>query len=403
MDNAEPISDSGGILFSMSKRSRRMALRTSRQSRSGRSSSDTPVLRASSIPDLLGSIPAMFGFHPSRSLVVIAMKGKRVHFQVRTDLPGLKYVDACAQNLMPTLLDQEPDGVLLVAYVEPQDNNEVHEEERLAADGLVESIRGRLRAENIEVREAVRCDGTRYWSYLCDNEACCPSVGTPYAIESTSTMANAVFNGLEVLPDRGALERRFGPVQGQLRGRMEEATAEAVAEISEAHGIFLGGETVADRFHIRRTQLLRAGADYVEGLLGDLDPRRAETLSDDHAARLMVWMRLLPVRDLAWSYITEANAEDHLALWTAVVRRAVPPFEPAPLCLAGFSAWRRGSGAQAACAIGRVVQIAPDYSLGNLLGDLLERCVPPSAWHEFDDAVIQAPFGSRADDVPTNC
>ena len=312
------------------------------------------------------------------------------------DLPALDHVDACADNMMGPLLAQQPDGVLLVAYVDPAANDDACGAGRSEADALVGAMRGRLAASGVDVREAVRCDGSRYWSYVCDNEACCPSDGTPYEIDATSTMAGAVFNGVEVLPDRDALKRRFDPVEGELRERMEEATGEVVEEIAKAHGIFLGGQKVADRFHTGRTALLQAGAGYVEGLLGDLDPGLAAALDDETAARLLVWLRLLPVRDLAWSLITEENARDQLALWTSVARRAVPPFEPAPLCLAGFSAWRAGDGAQAACALDRATEVAPGYSLTELLMGLLERCISPNEWREFDQAVIREPFESTA-------
>lgn len=373
----------------MSKRSRRTALRNVQSARS-ESASDTPTLRAFSTPDLLGAIPAMFGFHPQRSLVALALTDKQVSFQLRSDLPALDCAEACADNLMPPLLRARPDDVVLVAYVDPQPGDGARGAGRSEADALVDAMRSRLGSENIYIRDAVCCDGSRYWSYLCDNAECCPPEGTPYAIDETATMAAAVFNGRQILPDRGALERRFEPVQGERRAQMEQATTRVVGEIAKAHGIFLGGQTLADQLHTGRSALLRAGAEYVEGLLSDLDTERAGTLDDDTAAALMVWSRLLPVRDLAWSFITDANAKDHLALWTEVARRAVPPFEPAPLCLAGFSAWLSGDGAQAACALGRVKEIAPDYSLGNLLYGLLERCVPPSAWREFDDETIRA-------------
>lgn len=400
--------------WGMSKRSRRTALRTIRQSRSDRPSNEVPVLRASSIPDLLGSVPALFGFHPQRSLAVLTMKGKRIGFRARTDLPAPEYADACAHNLMGSILAQsaKPDGVLLVAYVDPASDADACGEDRAAADSLVEAMRTRLTDERIEVREAVCCDGSRYWSYLCDDERCCPSEGTPYSIESTSTMANAVFNGLEVLPDREALARRFDPPDGERREHMEEVTQSVVEEIAKEYGIFLGGSKVSDRFYRRRTELLRAGAVYVEGVLGDIGPSEgtpgplrgigiAQALDDETAARLMVWTRLLPVRDLAWSFITDANAPEHLALWTAVAGRAIRPFEPAPLCLAGFSAWLAGDGAQALCALRRASEVAPrSYSLVGLLMNLLERAVPPSAWREFDEATIRAPFGLRANDGP---
>ena len=380
---------------SMSKRSRRTKLRTRRQTPSDQPTSDLPVLRASSIPDLLGSVPALLGFHPQRSLVVLTMKGKRIGLRMRVDLPAPAYADACAHNLMPPLVDQEPDGVLLVAYVDREPGGEIRGANRLEADALVDAMQRRLSEADVEVREAVCCDGSRYWSYLCDNEECCPSAGSSYEVESTSTMANAVFNGVEVLPDRESLERRFEPVEGARHDDMEAATQQVVEEIAKAHGIFLGGERVADRYHQGKTALLQAGEAYVEPLLADLDPSLAETLDDDMAARLMVWTRLLAVRDLAWSFITDTNARDHLALWTAVAQRAVSPFEPAPLCLASFCAWLAGDGAQAACAASRATEVAPDYTLAHLITDLLERCVPPTAWQQFEEAMIQAPFAPR--------
>lgn len=398
--------------WGMRKRTRRTAVRTSRKPRPDLPSDDIPVLRASSIPDLLGSVPALFGFHPQRSLAILSLNGKRIGFRARADIPALEHVEQCAHSLMRPLCDQRPDAVLLVAYVDPEGGADDNEPTRLAADALVNAMRDRLDHEGIDVREAVRCDGERYWSYVCDNEECCPSEGVPYSVESTSTMVNAVFNGVPVLPDRESLASRFAPPAGEERRRMEEATQLVVEEIAQQHGIFLGGKRVPDRFHRRRAELLRVGAEYVEGVLAELGsgggtsglPRGLgmdEVVDDDMAARLMVWTRLIPVRDLAWSFITDANAADHLALWTTVARRAVPPFEPAPLCLAGFSAWLAGEGAQAGCALERASAVAPSsYTLVGLLSGLLERCVPPSAWRAFDDATIRAPFGSQANDEP---
>ncbi|UYM05293.1 DUF4192 domain-containing protein [Solicola gregarius] len=343
-------------------------------------------------------MPAALGFHPRRSLVAIALQGKRFVFHLRADLPAPEYADECAAQLLPPLVAQQPDGVLLVAYTEPEPSSDVRGVDRLSADALVAELRRKLSQHDIDVREAVRCDGARYWSYDCDREECCPSDGTPYDIESSSTLADAVFNGLEVLPDRSAVEQRFHGVAGARRVEMEAVTERMVTEVLAAGGLDVEDEQSWDHGRLgRHPDLLRAGAAYVTDLLSELDGERAGSLSDEDAARLTIWTLLLPVRDLAWSYIDRDNAEHHRQLWTGVAQRAVSPFEPAPLCLAAFACWLSGNGTQARCALDRVSEVEPAYSMGTLLTDMLERCVPPSAWRPFDPAMIRSQFPPEAE------
>jgi hypothetical protein len=93
-----------------------------------------------------------------------------------------------------------------------------------------------------------------------------------------------------------------------------------------------------------------------------------------------VWCSVIVFRDLAWSRIDRAQSGRQLALWAAVARRVVSPYEPAVLSLAGFAAWVSGDGASAWCAIDRAQTVDPDYSMARLLGDALARCVPPDLW-----------------------
>lgn len=344
-----------------------------------------PVLKARSIEDLLASVPTLFGFHPRRSLVAIAMHGKRLGFRLRVDLPSPPDVDAVAEQILIPLLDQRPDGVIVIAYVEPEPTPEVRGAERLAADHLVNAILARLDAGGIGTREAVRCDGNRYWSYLCESDGCCSPEGTPYEVESSPVLARAVYNGVEVLPDRESLERRFLPVRGADRIRMAAVTDAVVDEVLGE--VELGAASPADR-----GRLLRRGADFMTERLGQLDSAAARIRDDEDAARLSVWSMLTPVRDLAWSYIQPRNAPDHLTLWTAVAQRVVPPFEPSVLSLAGFAAWLSGDGAQARCALERTLHVDRDYTMARLLAQVLDGYLPPSAWRPFDRTGLHAMF-----------
>lgn len=360
--------------------------RATTQTRPDAPASGPPVLRAGSIQDLLGSVPAMLGFHPRRSLVGIAMHGKRLGFQLRVDLPRPDQVEDAATQLVAPLLAQRPDAVILIAYLDPEPPG-ARSDARMAADGLVGAMRRRFTDEGVEVREAIRCDGARYWSYLCTG-SCCPVEGTPYEIESSPMLATAVYNGIEVLADRAELERRFAPVSGRRRARMEATTERVVERVLSEVGvdgpdeevwIEEGGET--------HGRLLRAGADFMVARVADL-PDTGPEPDDEDAARLGFYTTLIPVRDLAWSYIERANARAHLRLWTSVAQRAVSPLEPAPLCLAAFAAWLSGDGSQARCALDRVHRVAPEYSMGRLLERTLDGYVPPDAWRAFDRDAI---------------
>jgi hypothetical protein len=69
----------------------------------------------------------------------------------------------------------------------------------------------------------------------------------------------------------------------------------------------------------------------------------------------------------------------HLRLWTDVVRRAAPAYLPAPASLLAFTAWQSGEGALANIAIDRALAADPGYSLAQLLRDIMDAGVPPSA------------------------
>jgi Domain of unknown function (DUF4192) len=87
----------------------------------------------------------------------------------------------------------------------------------------------------------------------------------------------------------------------------------------------------------------------------------------------------LAVRDDAWSRMDPGFRTAHLRLWTDVVRRAAPAYLPAPASLLAFTAWQSGEGALANIAIDRALAADPGYSLAQLLRDIMDAGVPPSA------------------------
>jgi len=122
------------------------------------------------------------------------------------------------------------------------------------------------------------------------------------------------------------------------------------------------------------------------------EPRR---LSDAECLRLAVLTGTIAARDVAWSMITRDEVGGHLRLWQQVVARAVAPFELAPLCLLGLSAWIAGDGALQNCCVERALRLDPDYSLAGLLDEINLRALPPSFWDQLAEGMSSVVGGGR--------
>ena len=73
------------------------------------------------------------------------------------------------------------------------------------------------------------------------------------------------------------------------------------------------------------------------------------------------------------------HRDAHLRLWTDLVRGAADAWVPAPASLLAFTAWQSGEGALANIAIDRALAADPGYSMAQLLREIMDAGVPPSA------------------------
>jgi hypothetical protein len=329
------------------------------------SPSDPAVLRARSPEDLLALVPYHLGFHPEHSLVALSLNGprRRFGFTARFDLPPLPQVPEVARHLVELVKQHRPDGLLLVVYAADDE----------VAGPLVHTLQQWLGNTDVDLVDAYRSDGRRWFCYICDR-ACCPDEGTPYDLSDHPLVAEMVLRGQVALPDREALRERVGAVTGERRAAMEEAFARA--------GGFLTDAFCTDALGVRRVRpeesvrtRMRWVRRFVAGWLAA--PRQ---LSDEEAARLAVAVAVVPARDTAWSMMSRATAAQHLQLWEQVLTRVVPPYEPAVACLTAFAAWLEGHGALAWCAVERALAADPAYSWAALIVQSLEQAVSPSTW-----------------------
>lgn len=331
------------------------------------------TVRISDVGDLVAGLPVLFGFRPERSLIVISLDGDRgrVGFRLRADLPLVRLRPDDADYLAHVMRRNAASRVIVVAC----------SDDPAIADPTVRLVAERLGAAGIEVADAVRCDGSRYWSYLCDDPACCPPHGREYDEASSRIVAEAVLEGMEIAPDRESLAARVGPVAGKDRDRMAEATAAAATAMSaELGGDVRAGPTDPSGLD----HMVRQVRDIVDAALAD----PAYALSDAEAATLSVWCGHRSGRDTALAWIAPDDADDHLRVWSQVARKVVPPYEAAVLALAGFSAWLSGDGALAGCAVERAERADPGDSMIELLRGILVEAIPPSAWDSLSEDPI---------------
>ena len=335
---------------------------------------EQPLLPVRSTADMIAAVPYLLGFHPSESVVVVALRGRRVVFAARGDLPAPGQPAAqraAAASITAVVGRQGAEAATVIGYGPAE-----------LVTPAVDAVRDALARAGLRLLDALRVTGGRYWSYLCDNPECCPAAGTPFDAASTTVAAAATFAGQVALPDRAALVHQIAPVEGSSRESMGQATARAEDRLAR----LLDGAPSRDLLG-GRTQR-RAGESAVSEAFDR--HRLGAGLTDDEVAWLSLLLTHLPVRDHAWE--RTGIEEWHRALWTDVVRRAEDGLVAAPATLLAGAAWRAGQGALAVAALERALDDRPDYSLALLLEEALRNGIQPSILDSLSTAA-DGPYG----------
>lgn len=327
----------------------------------------SPRVRLSSPADVLAAVPHLLGFHPAQSLVVIGAAGPRdrVELGFRYDLPDPPDAGAArriAGHAAAVLAGHGATTVIAVGYGEG----------RLVTP-LMDVFGAAARRAGLAVRELLRVEGGRYWSYACGDVHCCPPEGTPFNLRSHPVAAVMSAAGMAAYPDRAALARTLAPLAGdQARARdraLQRACARAAA-LTEKAARRGGGNPLRLVIGEGRRAVAGAITRYRDG---------GAITDGDQLAWLVISLAHLPVRDDAWARMEPGHRDTHRRLWADLVRSAAAAWAPAPAALLAFTAWQCGDGALASIAIDRALATDPGYSMALLLRDILDAGVPPSA------------------------
>jgi hypothetical protein len=400
--------------------------------------------------DVLAVVPYLLGFSPEHSIVVIAMRNRRVVFQARADVPPADEIVTMAGHLATVVARQRVDSALVVAYGAEAE-----------VTPTVEVLRESLESRHITVSDALRADNGRYWSYVCRRPDCCPPEGTPYDVATTTLAAEATYAGLSPAASRRELVGRLAPVGGLARIAMYAAAERADVRLSALVDNALVDDALAEHARVDGapdSEVVDDNALVDGGLLhpaiagpsadGDRpassdgpdlspkplrpqprssEPRSSEPLSPESARRVraavyeagvlavdeanarigaiapldddaVAWLALLlvniPVRDYAWDQVGR-DVEGSVGLWTDIVRRVERELAAAPATLLAFAAWRNGDGAIASIALDRALDADPDYSMAQLLLHGIDNGLPPRAWLDVPPPGVPRPARRR--------
>ncbi|HLK75299.1 MAG TPA: DUF4192 domain-containing protein [Streptosporangiaceae bacterium] len=327
------------------------------------------IVRAGSPAALLRLIPHLTGFVPETSLIVIGVSPPRDRIRVtlRYDLPDPPEPDLVtdlAAHAVSVLTAQRLTAAVAVGY---------------GPESVVTPVARELRdaawQAGLDVREILRVQDARYWSYLCGNEACCPAAGVPFdpaPADPAEARALAAV-GDPVLSGRAALAARVAPLGGIAAESMRQATRRAERHVTQ----LLSRVRKSSRLGAARRMIIAEGLAAVGTMITRYRGGGRFT-TDDEIARITVALRDLRVRDDAWARMDPAHADGHLRLWTDVVRRAQPGYVAAPAALLAFVAWQSGNGALANVALDRALADDPRYSMATLLRDVITAGAPPA-------------------------
>lgn len=350
------------------------------------SRSQRPIARhcISGPDDLLQAVPYLLGFHPRDSLVVVGLDGGRLVVTARLDLDEV----GTTLTLADTIAAIRAGGARELIAVVYADSAEPASDERvipgpgrsatgrrvtdtalrsLAWAAVALALESVAQREGCVLAEALLVRDGRRWSYVCDDDACCPSTGRALPSAPSVFAAEAVVDGVVVLPDRESLAAVLDPLPDDVRAELSAELAEAEHEAIAA--VLAGGGQGRERASTRAI----LDAARASGEPGWTSPSRTEL------ARLAVALTATSIRDAVWMAIDDGRV-DGRPLYQELARRCPSPYDAAPLFLFGWSSWRKGNGVLAGVAAERAVTSDPAYSAADLLLTALNRGLDP---HRF--------------------
>lgn len=307
--------------------------------------------------DLLAAVPFLVGYHPTNSLVVIALHEETIGMAMRIDYPeevDLDQIDTLASHLVR----EEADSALLVAYIPSG---------VLDSEYLLAPIREAISMRGITIRECLEVRADRWRSTMCDDMDCCPPEGSPMPSHDESRIAAEQVAEGKPLPyeNLAELKNSISPLPKNV------ALEKALDRVS---GIdYESDEVVA---------LQREAAQAINDLALEFAEKG---ISEKTEIIALVLVRLLDlqVRDYAMGITDEENIESLWSMWRWLMKMAPEGYVAPVATLFAVTSYEKGEGAMAQRGLDRALEDDPKYALAKLLRRSFAAGWPPSSFAQM--------------------
>lgn len=312
---------------------------------------DRPTLRASGPPDIVQLVPYLLGFHPSESLVLLALRGRRVVVSVRYDLGApLELLQPWCQ----AATNAGADRVVSLIYTEGVEASPLPHRE------LSLQLRDLFASHALAEVDAIAVSDGRWWSYRCGDTRCCPAEGTPVDTNG-AIAASAVSEGLVALPSRESLESELEVDEMAADRVLTEIVTLIAAEL----------ELPEPNERVGRADDWAQVRAFVRGA------RKGADVTYEQAARVLCALTDRSVRDAAIGYLYTRPEPEVQEAWRQLTRMAPVEWRPAPATLYALWCYASGSGVRTNMGLDVALTADPDYALALILLDLQAAGINP--------------------------
>jgi hypothetical protein len=311
---------------------------------------------------LVAALPAVLGFVPENSLVLVSLDGGELGAVMRVDLSE-ELVDE-VEHLVEVASAAQPEAVIIVIINEDGAHCPLcNEEYRHLCAVLTEA----LAQHHIELWAAHVVDRVaRGGRWHCVDG--CGASGTVDDPSASPMAAAAVWEGRRLYPRRADLQAvmaiedpaRSAALTGVLTGQM------ALRE--QAHRSDSAGCSRRDVEHA-----MSAAARVGDG----------QSLSDADLAALGCALVDAEVRDTLYALAIGETAGEAEALWASLARILPPPWRLEALVLLAFSAYVRGDGPLAGVSLDAALRCDPDHRMAGMLDTALQSGLRPEQIQEL--------------------
>jgi len=311
---------------------------------------------------LIAALPAVLGFVPENSLVLVSLDHGELGSVLRVDLSE-ELVDRVGHLAEVAAAAAPEAAIAVIVDADGAHCPQCNEDYRHLSTVLTEALSRHdivLWAAHVVDRVAL---GGRW--HCVDG---CGSAGTVDDPSASPLAAAAVLDGRRLYPRRADLQAVIAVDERAQRAELAVAVTQLAAAREAAQEADPAGCSRRDVEHAMAAAARVAGG---------------QSLSDAELAQLGCALRDAQVRDILYALAVGESAGQAESLWAALARALPLPWRVEALVLLAFSAYARGDGPLAGVSLDAALRCAPDHRMAGMLDTALQSGLRPEQIREL--------------------